>query len=231
MTRTSDPPPAPPPPVPVPPLPLWKRGFDVVAALGLMVVLSPFFAGVTIAILMRRDGPVFYVSERMKTVDHPFQLIKFRTMRPPAAGDDNAGVSGGDKRDRITPLGHRLRRYRLDETPQLVNVLRGDISFVGPRPPLRRYTESHRDLYHLVLQNRPGVTGLASLTFHRHEEMLLAETSSSTETEAVYVRRCMPRKARIDLIYQARRSLWLDLEILLRTASRRRRRHRRRVRA
>jgi len=94
------------------------------------------------------------------------------------------------------------------------------MSFVGPRPPLRLYVERFPDLYAQVLRSRPGITGLATLSFHRHEEWLLAPCRDAAETDAVYSRRCVPRKARIDLIYQRRRTLCLDLRLMLQTLSR-----------
>jgi lipopolysaccharide/colanic/teichoic acid biosynthesis glycosyltransferase len=160
---------------------------------------------------------VFYVAERMRAPGQPFLLWKLRTMSvvPP-----EAGVSGGDKTSRITATGRFLRRSRLDEVPQLWNVIKGDMSFVGPRPPLRLYVERFPDLYAQVLQNRPGITGLATLVFHRHEEALLAQCTSAAQTDAVYARRCVPRKARIDLIYQRRRTVWMDLGLMVRTLAR-----------
>jgi lipopolysaccharide/colanic/teichoic acid biosynthesis glycosyltransferase len=149
-------------------------------------------------------------------------------MRPaPAAAD--SGVSGGDKAARITALGRLLRRSRLDEIPQLWNVIRGDMSFVGPRPPLRQYVERFPDLYAQVLRSRPGITGLATLVYHGHEERLLARCATPEETDALYARACVPRKARLDLIYQRRRSLCWDLWLMMQTAGkvvpRRRNRH------
>ena len=94
------------------------------------------------------------------------------------------------------------------------------MSFVGPRPPLRLYVERFPDLYAQVLQNRPGITGLATLVFHRHEEALLAQCTSAAQTDAVYARRCVPRKAKIDLIYQRRRTVWMDLGLMARTLAR-----------
>ena len=129
-------------------------------------------------------------------------------------GAPEAGVSGGDKTARITATGRLLRRTRLDEVPQLWNVLCGDMSFVGPRPPLRLYVERFPALYARVLQSRPGITGLATLTFHRHEEALLATCRTPAETDSVYARRCVERKARIDLIYQDRRTIWLDFRLM-----------------
>lgn len=198
---------------------MGKRLFDLALALFLLGLLSPLFVGIWIYQVARRDLPVFYVSERMKTPDRAFSLIKFRTMRPPRADEVNTGVSGGDKDDRVTPLGRALRAKRLDEIPQLLNIIRGDMSFVGPRPPLRQYTEAFPELYARVLRDRPGVTGLASILFHRHETLLLSQARTPQETDAIYVRRCIPRKARLDLIYQANRSLWLDLYVLYLTAA------------
>ncbi|MEM7710745.1 MAG: sugar transferase [Pseudomonadota bacterium] len=197
---------------------MLKRVFDIFLALVLAVLLSPLLIGVALWMILRRDLPIFYVSERMKTVDTPFDLVKFRTMDPPGPDDANTGVSGGDKAARISPLGRVLRRYRLDELPQLWNVLKGDLSFVGPRPPLRQYTDRFPDLYAQVLRSKPGLTGLATLTIHRFEETALARARSVEETEAIYVRRCIPRKARVDLLYQRRAGVCFDIQILYRTA-------------
>lgn len=194
-----------------------KRGLDIVLALCLgALLLVPL--GVVIAVLLVTEGrPIFYISERMQTPTQGFSLIKLRTMRPSAA---NTGVTGGDKSDRIPPIYRLLRRSRFDEIPQLWNVLRGEMSFVGPRPPLRVYVEAFPALYAQVLQNRPGITGLASLRFHAHEERLLAQTGSAAETDHVYRTRCVPRKARLDLIYQRHRSFCFDLALIWETARR-----------
>ena len=137
--------------------------------------------------------------------------------------DTDSGVSGGDKSARITRTGAMLRGKRLDELPQLWNVLKGDISFVGPRPPLRQYVERFPALYAQVLKSRPGITGLASQKFHAHEEWLLSRTRTAEETDAVYARACVPRKARLDLIYQAHRNLCFDMAIMWRTVRPKRR--------
>lgn len=193
---------------------LPKRLFDLALALLLLVPVGVLMAGVALALLVAQGRPILYGAERMRAPGRPFTLWKFRTMRP-ATGD--SGVSGGDKMARITGPGRFLRRTRLDELPQLFNILKGDMSFVGPRPPLRRYVEACPETYAAVLRSRPGVTGLATLVFHRHEERLLAQCATPEETNRVYLRRCIPRKARLDLIYQRRQSLCLDLWILLRT--------------
>lgn len=195
-----------------------KRAMDLVLALVLAALLWPVALVIALAIKLTDGGDVFYVAERMRGVEAPFLLWKFRTMRPAAA---NEGVSGADKADRITPVGRFLRRTRLDELPQLWNILRGDISFVGPRPPLRRYVEMFPELYGEVLKARPGVTGLATLAFHRREEALLAACTTAEQTEAVYVRRCVPVKAKIDLIYAREQSLCYDLQLMVATVLRR----------
>lgn len=198
-----------------------KRLFDLSLALLLASVLALPMALLLLVLLWHQGLPLFHVSERMKTPTQGFALWKLRTMTI-VAGD--SGVSGGDKAARITNAGRFLRRTRLDEVPQLWNILRGDISFVGPRPPLRRYVGMFPAVYAQVLQSRPGVTGLATLHIHRYEERVLAGCKTSAETEAVYIRRCIPRKARLDLIYQNRRSLCLDIGLILQTALGRKRR-------
>ena len=199
-----------------------KRLMDIVLALLLLVVLLPAIAIIALLILLRDGRPVFYLSERMKTPTEGFRLWKFRTMTTVA---QDSGVSGGDKAARITRIGGRLRRYRLDELPQLFNILRGDMSFVGPRPPLRRYVEMCPETYAQVLRNRPGVTGLATLVFHGAEERLLAPCQSAAETEQVYVRRCIPVKARLDLIWARRRNICYDARLIWQTVARVFRRH------
>lgn len=202
-----------------------KRIVDIVLALLLAMVLWPVVLVIAGVILIRDGRPVLYRAERMRAPGRPFMLWKFRSM---TNSNSDSGVTGGDKAARITPTGKFLRRTRLDEVPQLWNILRGDISFVGPRPPLRRYVEAYPEIYAKVLKSRPGVTGLATLAYHRHEERLLAACNSAEETEEVYCRRCIPAKARLDLIYQRERNLCFDLILMVKTVFRRVPLHRRR---
>ena len=201
---------------------LSKRLFDLVFALLLVAILALPTLALCLWLLARSGRPLFYRSERMKGVDQPFQLWKFRTMTV-EAGD--TGVSGADKATRITPTGRILRRYRLDEIPQLWNILQGDMSFVGPRPPLRQYVQRFPDLYARVLRSRPGLTGLATLRFHRHEEWLLARSTSREVTDLIYSRACVPRKGHLDLIYQENQTLCFDIAIVIETILRVLRRH------
>ncbi|WP_296419548.1 sugar transferase [Pseudooctadecabacter sp.] len=196
-----------------------KRLFDILCAALILMLSAPVMLVIALLIRHHDRGPVFYVAERMKTPQQPFHLIKFRTMTHVDAAQ-NGGVTGGDKSGRITPIGRVLRRFRLDELPQAINVLRGDMSIVGPRPPLRQYTDAFPELYARVLRSRPGITGLATLHFHRHEERLIARATTAAETEAIYTRRCIPRKATLDLIYQRHASVCFDIVILWQTIAR-----------
>ncbi len=195
-----------------------RRMMDLGWVLFLLLILWPWMLLVAVIILIRDGRPVLYISERMKTPTQGFTLYKFRTMENV---DRDSGVSGGDKTHRITKTGAFLRRHRLDELPQLFNILKGDISFVGPRPPLRRYVDRFPALYAEVLKDRPGVTGLATLIYHRIEERLLADCKTPEETEAVYERRCVPRKARLDILYSKRRTLGFDQRLTVATVFRR----------
>lgn len=196
-----------------------KRALDLILAIPMAIIALPFIALIAAILLLREGRPVFYLSERMKTPIQSFQLYKFRTMRNAAPGA-NTGVTGGDKSDRVSPLHARLRRSRLDELPQLLNVIRGDMSFVGPRPPLKIYVDDYPEIYREVLACRPGITGLASLAFHAHEEKLLRACASAEETDEIYRRRCIPRKARLDLMYRENRSICFDIQLMAQTVGR-----------
>lgn len=191
-----------------------KRLFDLFFASLLVIILGPILLGLLVWLLFKEGRPLFHVAERMKTPQQSFNLWKLRTM---TVVDGDQGVSGGDKRARITPTGAWLRARRLDEFPQLWNILRGDLSFVGPRPPLREYVERFPEVYREVLKSRPGVTGLATIRFHKHEDKLLSRCQTPQETDDVYCRICVPRKARLDLIYQRHQSTCYDFDLVFQT--------------
>ncbi|MEM7719927.1 MAG: sugar transferase [Pseudomonadota bacterium] len=175
----------------------------VLAVLGVLYVLS----------LVLQGRPFLYRSERMCGPGKVFYLYKIRTMTP-AEGVRELAL-GGYQKSRITPLGQVLRRTRLDELPQIFNVLRGDVGFIGPRPPLRRHFEAFPDRYTAILQaTRPGVTGLSTVMVHRREERILSRCRSAAETEAVYLTHCLPIKLRLDLLYTRKRGILLDAQIL-----------------
>jgi len=196
-------------------MPRSKRVFDIVLALFLLLALAPLIAGIGLAVLLVDGRPVFHRGERMRAPGQGFGLWKFRTMRPAGGGDRPLG---GDQHARVTRLGRVLRDRRLDELPQLFNILNGDLSFVGPRPPLPHYVARFPALYAEVLQSRPGVTGLASLVFYGREEVLLASCRTEAETDALFTAFCVPAKAKLDLVYQRNRTLWSDIRLIGRTA-------------
>ena len=191
-----------------------KRIFDLFFASLLVIILGPILIWLVIYLLIKEGRPVFYVAERMKGPVTPFNLWKLRTM---TVVDDDQGVTGADKTSRVTQTGAWLRRKRLDEFPQLWNILKGDLSFVGPRPPLREYVERYPEIYREVLKSRPGVTGLATIVFHKHEDMLLSRCTTSEETDDIYARICVPRKARLDLIYQRNQNVCFDFDLVFQT--------------
>lgn len=191
-----------------------KRVFDISLALLLLVPLSCLMAVVAVLLLVAQGRPILYGGQRMRSVNEGFTQWKFRTM---VSAPEDRGVSGAHKDWRITRLGRVLRRSRLDELPQLFNILKGDMSFVGPRPPQREAVERFPASYAVVLQARPGLTGLATLLYHRHEERILSRCGTSDATDTAYYRRCLPAKMRIEMIYLRRRTLALDLWIIWNT--------------
>jgi lipopolysaccharide/colanic/teichoic acid biosynthesis glycosyltransferase len=196
---------------------LSKRLFDIGLGLFLLPILGTLMLVVIVTLIFTEGRPFFYAAERMKSPTQSFRLWKFRTM---TVVDEDAGVSGGDKQARITRIGRILRRTRGDELPQLWNIFKGDLSFVGPRPPLREYVERFPAIYSEVLRTPPGVTGIASLYYHRKEERLLARCATPEETDRVYCDICIPAKARLDLMYQKQSSVCFDFVLVWRTIKR-----------
>jgi lipopolysaccharide/colanic/teichoic acid biosynthesis glycosyltransferase len=188
-----------------------KRGFDVFwAALGL-VVLSPLLAFAALLILLDDGRPVLFRQLRAGERGRPFRIWKFRTMVRHA---DRLGGSLTVGRDpRITRVGHWLRRSKLDELPQLLNVLTGDMSLVGPRPEVFRYVERYDAAQRRVLELRPGITDPASIRY-RHEAEMLAD---ARDPEQAYVSSIMPAKIELNLQYAATATVWGDLGIILQT--------------
>lgn len=187
-----------------------RRLLDIlVAALGL-AILSPLFALVALAIKLQDGGPVFYSQTRVGRGFRKFRLYKFRSMTP---GADRLGPPLTVPADpRITRVGGFLRRSKLDELPQLFNLLRGDMRLVGARPELERYVEMFRREYTLLLQDRPGITDPASLAY-RHEHLVL----SANGVEEQYVTEILPHKLALSLDYARERTFLSDLGIVART--------------
>jgi FlaA1/EpsC-like NDP-sugar epimerase/lipopolysaccharide/colanic/teichoic acid biosynthesis glycosyltransferase len=188
-----------------------KRLFDiVVSALGLLLT-SPLLLLAAIAVRLAGPGPVFFRQERMGRGLVPFKMLKFRTM---VVGADKSGPGVTVRDDaRITPVGRWLRDSKLDELPQLVNVLRGEMSIVGPRPELERYVRRFEPEFREVLRVRPGLTDPATLAFRREAELLHGDE----DPEARYLREILPEKLRMERAYAEHASFWSDLALVMRT--------------
>ena len=191
--------------------PVAKRLFDIVFALLGLVLTLPLFA--VIAFLIKRDseGPVFYRAPRVGKDGKPFKMLKFRTMV--ANADKIGGPSTANDDPRITRVGRFLRRYKLDELPQLINVLKGEMSFVGPRPEVQQYVDMYTEEEKAILTVKPGITDWASL-WNSDEGAVLA---GSPDPEKAYLELIRPTKIKLQLEYVRRRSFLTDLGILLRT--------------
>ncbi len=190
-----------------------KRLFDITLSLLALVLLCPLLLAVALWVRLDSQGPVLFRQQRVGRGGRPFAILKFRTMQVNAEAAGLQITVGQDPR--ITRAGRWLRRSKLDELPQLLNVLRGEMSMVGPRPEVPRYVALYpADQRATVLSVRPGITDLASLAF-RDESTLLAR---SADPERTYVEEILPIKLRHACDYVAQRSLWLDLRIIARTA-------------
>ncbi|MBN1628630.1 MAG: sugar transferase [Thermoleophilia bacterium] len=188
-----------------------KRAIDLaVAALGLSV-LSPLLLAIALTVILCSGRPVIYAATRVGRGGRTFRLYKFRTMAiaQQATGSRPITVAGDD---RVLPEGRLLRKWKLDELPQLVNVLKGDMSLVGPRPEDPHYVAMYDAEQRRLLELRPGITSKASLAFSREEELLPAD-----DWEAVYVKEVLPKKLAMEIAYAKNWSLRADLRVLLAT--------------
>jgi lipopolysaccharide/colanic/teichoic acid biosynthesis glycosyltransferase len=184
------------------------RLFDFLCALIGLIFLLPVFALIALAIVLEDRGTILYSQDRIGKNFRRFRFYKFRSMVP---GADRHGFLTAYADPRVTRVGYLLRRYKLDELPQLVNVLKGDMQLVGPRPEIGGYVEKFPQ-YTILLQDRPGITDPASLAFRREDRILCAE-----RLEQQYLDEVLPAKLALSLDYQKRRTLFSDLKILVQT--------------
>ena len=186
-----------------------KRYFDLSVSIVSLVILLPVFLLVAVAIKLDDGGPVFFFQERVGRNFSTFKVVKFRTMTtdPQVAGP--LVTSENDKR--ITKVGKILRKLKIDELPQIFNVLRGEMSIVGPRPEVPKYVKLFEKEYRKLLSVRPGMTGYASVVFRNEEQIL----SRYTEPETAYVTEILPKKIKLELIYVSRVSFIFDIKIFL----------------
>jgi lipopolysaccharide/colanic/teichoic acid biosynthesis glycosyltransferase len=190
---------------------IMKRLFDIILAASLLVALSPIFLLAAVLVRLTSPGPVFFRQERIGRNFRPFRILKFRSMVANAAARGSLVTFGADPR--ITPIGSVLRATKIDELPQLVNVLFGDMSLVGPRPEVRKYVEMFREDFAEILRVRPGITDPASIKYRNEAEIL----GRAGDPEREYVERILPEKIRLAKEYARTSSLWLDFIILLKT--------------
>jgi len=188
-----------------------KRLFDILFALVALVLLSPLLLFFALAVALTSPGGAFFRQVRVGRNGRTFRLLKFRSMRPDSEAKGQLTIGGRDPR--ITPVGYFLRKTKLDELPQLVNVLVGDMSIVGPRPEVPRYVALYTAEQRQVLSVRPGITGMASLDYVDENELL----ARSSDPERTYIEQVMPAKIALDLRYVRERSLLLDLRIIAAT--------------
>ena len=188
-----------------------KRTFDIIASGCGLLVLSPLFIILAIWIKLDSRGPVFYKQIRVGQYNKDFMLYKFRSMR---VGSDKKGlITVGNRDSRITRSGYFIRKYKLDEFPQLINVLIGDMSLVGPRPEVRKYVDLYTEEQLHVLDVKPGITDLASIRYRNENEIL----EKAVNPDEYYINVVMQDKLKINLEYVANHSFWYDISLIFKT--------------
>lgn len=188
-----------------------KRLFDIIFSFIGIIFLLPFFILFAIPIIINSGFPVFFSQERVGKNEKCFSLLKFRTMKK---GSDKKGLlTIGEKDSRITTVGFFLRKYKLDELPQLFNVLIGDMALVGPRPEVRKYVEMYSAEQKKVLSVKPGITDYASIEYSNENELL----AKSENPEVLYIKQVMPEKLKLNLKYIEDQNFLTDLKIIFKT--------------
>ena len=190
-----------------------KRLFDVIFSLIGLILLSPILLIISLCVLSDLEGSVIYRQKRIGKNGIEFYIFKFKTMKK---GSDRKGLlTVGSRDQRITRTGYYLRKYKLDELPQLMNVLLGDMSLVGPRPEVKKYTDLYSEAQRQVLLVKPGITDYASIEFSNENEIL----GASPNPEETYIQEIMPQKLLLNLKYISEKSLWTDVRIIFSTIS------------
>lgn len=190
-----------------------KRAFDIVVSATSLLLLLPLILLLALATALSSPGGAFFRQTRVGRNGREFRLWKFRTMRPGSEVEGQITVGGRDPR--ITGIGYFLRKSKMDELPQLINVLIGEMSIVGPRPEVPKYVALYTEEQRNVLSVRPGITGAASIVYIDENEIL----GKSGDPDRTYVEEVMPAKLALDLAYVRNRSFGRDLSIILRTAA------------
>lgn len=190
---------------------MLKRTFDVLFSGVGLLLLFPFFVLIALTIAISSKGGVFYKQKRIGFNGKPFDILKFRSMY---VGADKKGLlTVGKKDSRVTPVGYYLRKSKMDELPQLINVFIGDMSLVGPRPEVAKYVDLYSEEDKKVLSVRPGITDYASIQFRNENELL----AKSKNPEMTYVEEIMPLKLALNKKYIAEMNPWKDVIIIFKT--------------
>lgn len=190
--------------------PFFKRISDIVASVVVLILLSPLFLLVSVWILLDSPGGLIYKQERVGKNGQNFQLLKFRSMR---TGADKEGQITIGNDARVTRSGRFIRKFKIDEFPQLINVIKGEMSVVGPRPEVPRYVKMYSDQQRKVLDVQPGLTDLATIEFINEQEKL----GESKDPESLYINHIMPAKLALNIEYIQNRSFLNDLSIIFKT--------------
>lgn len=191
-----------------------KRLFDILFSLFILLLFLPFGLIISILILLESRGGIFYKQERIGKNGVSFKLMKFRSMRTDA--DKSGKLTVGMRDARITRIGYFIRKFKLDEFPQFINVLKGEMSIVGPRPDVQEYVDLYSEEERKILKVKPGITDYASLEYFEESE-LLAKSSNPEET---YIKEIMPAKLKLNQKYLANPTLGHDIKIIFLTAKR-----------
>lgn len=190
---------------------MFKRLFDIIcSALGI-IILSPLFLILWVAVKLESHGPAFFMQTRVGKNNKEFKLYKFRSMYVDAEARGQLTV--GMRDPRITKVGYNLRRFKLDELPQLLNVIKGDMSLVGPRPEVRKYVNMYTPEQMKVLDVRPGITDYASIQFINENELL----AQAENPEEYYIQHIMPKKLEMNLDYIKSNHSFKDVSLILKT--------------
>lgn len=192
-----------------------KRAFDIFASLVLKILLSPVMLVLAVWIKLDSPGPFFYKSKRVTAFGRDFSILKFRTMVADADKKGSLITVSGDSR--ITRVGSKIRRARLDELPQLFNVLAGQMSFVGTRPEVRRYVDAYTDEMKATLLMRAGITSTASITYRDEDERMAALTAKGLTVDEAYIEHILPDKMKYNLEYIKEFGFLRDVIICLKT--------------
>lgn len=188
-----------------------KRIFDILSSLTVLILAAPFFLVIAFLIVVDSKGGVFFKQVRVGRKGKEFKLIKFRTMRPDS--EKLSQITVGDRDPRVTGIGYFLRKYKLDELPQLFNIIKGDMSVVGPRPEVPKYVALYTDEQRKVLKARPGLTDYSSLHYVNESEVL----AQSSNPEKTYREEIMPHKLSLNLKYIQEMGLKTDLKLIFAT--------------